>query len=105
MVLKVKPDGNDPPGISKFKGGYCGKGFYQKKGNHYLNTHAFVASAVTTRLLVPCHNDNRIQLATAYTAWVDVSNAYLNSPLDPRVVLFVKPPLLSTSPPDTACVC
>ena len=87
MVFKVKPNGLDPPGISKFKTRYCGKGFYQQKGIHYLSSTAPVAASMTTRLV--------IAFATEFN-WPllgnDVRNAYLNAPLDPNVVLFVKPP-------------
>ena len=94
MVFKVKPDGNDPPGISKFKSRYCGKGFYQKKGKHYVCAHAPVAAAVTNRLV--------IVIATEFN-WplhgMDVRNAYLNAPLHPDIVLFVKPPPTVFVPP------
>ena len=87
FVFKVKPDGNDPPGIDKFKCRYCGKGFFQRKGVHFICSYAPVASEVGTRLTVA--------IATEFN-WplegIDVRNAYLNAPLDSRVVLFVQPP-------------
>ena len=88
FVFKVKPDGNtDPPGIDKFKTRYCGKGFYQRKGVHFLCSYAPVASDVASRIVVA--------VATEFN-WplhgMDVRNAYLNADLDPRVVLFVQPP-------------
>ena len=87
FVFRVKPDGADPPGIDKFKSRYCGKGFFQKKGVHYINSHAPVASAVANRMVVA--------IATEFN-WplhgMDVSNAYLNAPLEAGVVLFVEPP-------------
>ena len=87
FVFKVKPDGNDPPGIDKFKSRYCGKGFYQRKGVHYICSHAPVAADVTSRLIVAIATELNWPLHG-----MDVRNAYLNAPLDRRVVLFVRPP-------------
>ena len=87
FVFKVKPNGEEPPGISKFKSRYCGKGFLQKLGVHYLCSHAPVASAITTRLIVAIATELNWPLHG-----MDVSNAYLNAPLDPSIVLFVRPP-------------
>ena len=59
----------------------------QQKGKHYVCAHAPVAAAVTNRIVVA--------FATEF-GWplhgMDVSNAYLNAPLHPDIVLFVKPP-------------
>ena len=94
MVFKVKPDGRDPPGISKFKCRYCGKGYLQSRGVHYICSWAPVAAAVTTRIIVA--------IATELN-WpvhgMDVSNAYLNAYLHPSVVLFVRPPPTVHVPP------
>ena len=94
FVFKVKPNGEDPPGIDKFKSRYCGKGFYQKLGVHYLCAHAPVAFAVTTRLIVAIATELGWPLHG-----MDVRNAYLNAPLDPSVVLFVRPPPTIHVPP------
>ena len=87
MVFKVKPDGKDPPGISKFKCRYCGKGYLQRKGVHYLCSWAPVAAAVTSRLIVAFATEMNWPLHG-----MDVRNAYLNADLHPSVVLFVQPP-------------
>ena len=87
MVFKVKPDGRDPPRILKFKCRYCGKGFFQRMGIHYICSFAPVAAALTTRLVVAIATEMNWPLHG-----MDVSNAYLNADLDPRIVLFVKPP-------------
>ena len=52
MVFVVKPDGEDPPGIAKFKARYCGKGFYQKLGVYYISAYVPSAAAVTTRIVI-----------------------------------------------------
>ena len=87
FVFRVKPNGEEPPGIDKFKTRYCGKGFYQKQGLHYINAHAPVASAVANRLVIAIATEMNWPLHG-----MDVSNAYLNAPLEPDVVLFVEPP-------------
>ena len=87
MVFRVKPDGRDPPGIDKFKCRYCGKGFLQKKGVHYIDAHAPVASAVGNRMVVAIATEMNWPLHG-----MDVGNAYLNALLEREVVLFVKPP-------------
>ena len=87
FVFRVKPDGKDPPGIDKFKSRYCGKGFHQKKGVHYLNSHAPVASAVANRIVVAVSTELNWPLEG-----MDVSNAYLNAPLESSIVIFVEPP-------------
>ena len=94
MVLKVKPNGMDPPGIDKLKARYCGKGYLQKKGVHFKCAHANVAAEESTRLIVA--------IATEL-GWpihgMDVSNAYLNADLDPDTVLYVQPPPTVHVPP------
>ena len=87
FVFRVKPDGKDPPGIDKFKSRYCGKGFYQKKGVHYIASHAPVASAVANRIVVAVSTEMNWPLEG-----MDVSNAYLNAPLEESIVIFVEPP-------------
>ena len=87
LVFKVKPNGCNPPGISKFKVRYCAKGFYQIKGKHYHHTFAPVAASLTVRLVISIANE---------MGWpihgMDVSNAYLNAEMEPDIVLFVRPP-------------
>ena len=94
IVCKVKPDGNEPPGIAKFKCRYCGKGYLQQKGRDYICAHAPVSAAVTNRITVA--------FATEF-GWplhgMDVSNAYLNGTLHPNIVLFVEPPPTIVVPP------
>ena len=87
LVFKVKPDGRDPPGIDKFKCRYCGKGFVQVKGIHYIDSYAPVAPGVAIRIIVAIATEMNWPLHG-----MDVSNAYLNAPLEPEIVLFVKPP-------------
>ena len=70
------------------------KGFYQKLGVHYLCAHAPVASAITTRLVVAIATELNWPLQS-----MDVSNAYLNAPLDPSVVLFTRAPPTFHIPP------
>ena len=93
MVFKVKPDGRDPPGIDKFKCRYCGKGFLQKKGKHYICAHAPVAAGMSTRIIVAIATELGWPLHG-----MDVSNAYLNADLDARIVLFVAPPATISVP-------
>ena len=87
MVFRVKPDGRDPPGISKFKCRWCAKGFFQKKGVHYSCTYTPVCSALVCRIIV--------SIATEF-GWplhgMDVSCAYLNGDLEPTFIIYVKPP-------------
>ena len=87
FVFRVKPDGRDPPGIDKFKCRYCGKGFVQVKGIHFFDSTAPVASATVIRIIVAIATEMNWPLHG-----MDVSNAYLNAPLHPDIVLFVKPP-------------
>ena len=87
FVFKVKPDGCDPPGIDKFKCRYCGKGFIQVKGIHFFDSTAPVASATVIRIIVAIATEMNWPLHG-----MDVRNAYLNAPLHPDIVLFVKPP-------------
>ena len=87
LVFKVKPDGREPPGIDKFKCRYCGKGFIQIKGIHYFDSTAPCASATVVRLIVAIATEMNWPLHG-----MDVSNAYLNAPLHPDIILFVKPP-------------
>ena len=87
FVFKVKPDGRDPPGIDKFKCRYCGKGFIQVKGIHFFDSTAPVASATVIRIIVAIATEMNWPLHG-----MDVRNAYLNAPLHPDIVLFVKPP-------------
>ena len=94
MVCKVKPNGHEPPGIEKFKMRYCGKGYLQRRGAHYICAHAPVASAVATRIIIAIATELDWPLHG-----MDVKNAYLNAPLDPRIILFVKPPPSITLPP------
>ena len=94
FVFKVKPDGNDPPGISKFKCRYCGKGFLQKKGIHFQCTYAPCASATSSRITVAMATEMGWPLHG-----MDVSNAYLNGDLHSDTVLFVKAPPTVRVPP------
>ena len=87
FVFRVKPDGRDPPGIEKFKCRYCGKGFLQIKGKHFIDSHAPVASAVANRLIVAIATEMNWPLHG-----MDVRNAYLNAPLEADILLFVEPP-------------
>ena len=87
FVFRVKPDGNDPPGISKFKTRYCGKGFHQRKGIHFISSYAPVASATSSRMIVAFATEMGWPLHG-----MDVRNAYLNAPLESEIVLFVRPP-------------
>ena len=86
-VFKVKPNGQEPPGIDKFKARYCGKGYLQKKGIHFINVFAPVAAAVTTRIIIAIATELDWPLHG-----MDVSNAYLNADLEATIVLFVQPP-------------
>ena len=87
IVCKVKPDGCEPPGIDKFKMRYCGKGYMQRRGVHYICVHAPIASAVTTRIIIAIGTELDWPIHD-----MDVRNVYLNTPLNERIVLFVKPP-------------
>ena len=87
VVFKIKPNGLDPPGIEKFKVRYCGKGFLQIKGVHYHNSYAPVAASLTVRLIISIANELGWPLHG-----MDVSNAYLNAPIEPDITLYVKPP-------------
>ena len=94
MVLKVKPDGRTPPGIDKFKGRYCGKGFHQRKGVHFISSHAPVSAGVTVMIIFAV----AVELGWPLHG-MDVNNAYLNADLDERIVLFVEPPPTVHVPP------
>ena len=87
FVFRVKPDGEDPPGIDNFKSRYCGKGFLQKKGVHFINSHPPVASGAANRLVVAMATEMNWPLEG-----MDVSNAYLNARIEPDIVMFVEPP-------------
>ena len=93
FVFKVKPNGEDPPGIDKFKCRYCGKGYYQRKGVHFISSFAPVAAAMASRLIVAIATEMDWPLHG-----MDVRNAFLNAPLHPRIVLFVRPPPTITVP-------
>ena len=87
LVFKVKPDGGDPSGIAKFKCRHCGKDYYQKKGVHFICSHAPVSAGTTNHIVVV--------VATEF-GWslhdMDVSNAYLYGWLLSDTVMFVEPP-------------
>ena len=73
FVFRVKPDYGDPPGIDKFKCRYCEKGFHQKRGVHFVDSYAPVASDVGNRLVVAIATEMNWPLHG-----MDVGNAYLN---------------------------
>ena len=110
MVFKVKPDGKDPPDISKFKCRYCGKGYFQKRDVHFINSYTSVESSLVYRLIV---------VITTEFGWplhcMDVSNTHLNGTLHHSIVIHVSPPptvhvphtprLRSSSPQRTLRLC
>ena len=87
FVFKVKSDGKEPPGISKFKCRYCTKGYFQKKGVHFVCTYAPVESSLVNLLI--------FAIATEFGCpmhGMDVSFTYLNVRLHHSIVMYVQPP-------------